>query len=433
MENGINLSLIVLNGCNDNLTTPQKCILPKCSVDFPVGSVILVNKTFLAKYFQLDEIYGSLSCFVDDCVVITESVNYLSPLRNVQEVQLIKDTVDFSFVKVELHIDPQKLDLRIIRNKKDLISLAHSILKNYIISKNALVSCNNQFGISKIFVKETQPAFGYGTILKGSKVEVIEFLFGSNQLKRAPVLGGLDNAFNQINELITLNKAYKADISAFQIRPVCQALLIGPSGVGKSTVIRNVVEKAACNLIEVNGEEVFKPYPGETEFELEKIFTRTKDISKLMDTNLTIILIENIDLFCPKANHKIKDYSHSYRIASKLISLLDDITLNTSGILVLATTSKIESLSTSLRQSKRFGCEIVFEMPDEKQRQEILQILMKNLVKNTEISTRLSQEVAQKTPGYVGADLELLCQFVSRQVMNRKLDIEDLKVSNFFL
>ena len=421
MEITLNKPLTVMTSPTTNISSPQKCKFPRSIVDFPVNSVVLINQRFVTKYFLLDEIFGDTCCSVDCSVEITENSRHFSHLKQVENVQRIVNTVNFDTIEIEIHIDSQKLDLNIIKSKEDLIELSESLLLNYIFCENALITCNNQFGISKIFVKSTIPKNSYGSIKKEAKVSVTDFLFASNPNQVTHDLGGLDNAFNQLNEMISLNKEYRSNSTAFEIRPTCQALLLGTSGVGKSTMIRKIVHANACNLIEINGEEVFKPYPGETEFELENIFKRTKDISKIIDTNLTVILIENIELFCPKVNNKMKNNSHTSRISSKLISLLDDVTLSTSGILVFATTSNIENLNTSLRQNKRLGCEIIFEMPNEEQRKQILEILLKNLVRDVEIIIQLSSEIAQQTPGYVGADLELLCQYVSRCIMNEKL------------
>lgn len=143
----------------------------------------------------------------------------------------------------------------------------------------------------------------------------------------------------------------------------------------------------------------------------------------LLPTNLSILLIENIEIFCPKFDSKIKENSHSLRIASQIFSLLDDISTNHKGIMVIGSTSKLELLNASLRRSSRMSIEILLDMPNESQRYEIVKNISPTRLKR-KLSDELCKFIAESTPGYVGADLEILCQFVARH--NHEIDLRNL-------
>lgn len=175
--------------------------------------------------------------------------------------------------------------------------------------------------------------------------------------------------------------------------------------------------------------DIFQPHPGETEKELLRIFNKIKTISAIIKNNLTILLIENIEIFCPKLSAKMKENSHSSRISSLLFSILDDISASTSGIMVLATTSKMELLNMSARRSTRLGNEILLDMPDERQRCSIMEVLCEKTLSVTvglDKKEEICKFVAQNTPGFVGADLEVLCQFVNRQMSHENCDLHKL-------
>jgi len=85
-------------------------------------------------------------------------------------------------------------------------------------------------------------------------------------------------------------------------------------------------------------------------------------------------------------------------------------------VLIIGATNRPDSLDPALRRAGRFEKEICLTVPDEKAREKILRVLCQKL--------RLSggfdfQELAKKTPGFVGADLSALTAEASRAAINR--------------
>ena len=411
----------------NSLSCPQKCKIPRNVTSLPASSLIVLNegnKRFLCKFYHLCDVYdGKSIAQVDDCVEILNDGCEKSELKIIESIEWIKNTKEFRIVKVILYLDVNELNLDIIKSADDFSNVTKSLLKSYWFTANSLIQiADNKHGITKIFVQSINVE-GYGCIGNKCKIEISEFLVESNTFSHVKELGGLDSNYQSLNELIKLNIEYKYNSQLFTIRPCCQALIIGPPGTGKSSLIHLLAKHQKCNLFEITG-DIFKPLPGETEQELQKIFDKIKSISKIIAKNLSILLIENIEIFCPKLNPNIKDNSHSSRVSSLIMALLDDITENTEGIMVIATTSKIESLNGNVRRSNRMGFEMLLEMPNEQQRKETLNILSKKMIPHAnEIDEldELCEMVAINTPGYVGADLEVLCQFVVRQLINENL------------
>lgn len=112
--------------------------------------------------------------------------------------------------------------------------------------------------------------------------------------------------------------------------------------------------------------------------------------------------------------------------------MLDDIAADEIPIIAIGTTSKLELLNSAVRRSSRMGnCEIILDMPNEAQRHEIIKILNKQ-VSTEGVSENLQQHIAQSTPGFVGADLEVLCQFVSRHIINESLEFSEFNLQAAF-
>jgi len=293
------------------LSCPQKC------------KIVIVKSgeiRILCRVFYLNECYDSKSiCFIDDFVQISRNCN---EIKYVQELELIEksETTEFKQVNIKVCVDSTKLDLNIIKTKDDLKNVVKGILKHCSFTSNCTIACDI-FGITRIYVASTSDMLKYGTLDAECALDIEEILieasFNWNQL----TLGGLKNAEKKLEEIIISNIQYTKDQRKFPVKPSSQVLIYGPCGSGKSSLIHQMVNKFNCNLFEITGDS-FKPYPGETEEELQKIFNRITEVTNLISSNLSIVLIENIELFCPKADMKMKENSHSSRIASLIYSIL---------------------------------------------------------------------------------------------------------------
>jgi ribosome biogenesis ATPase len=89
-----------------------------------------------------------------------------------------------------------------------------------------------------------------------------------------------------------------------------------------------------------------------------------------------------------------------------------------SGVLLVAATTRPDSLDPAVRRSGRFDREICLGIPDEPARLSILQVLMRGLRLEPDFPL---QDLAHRTPGYVGADLRALIREASLCAVNRLL------------
>ncbi|KAG8258183.1 spermatogenesis associated protein 5 [Homalodisca vitripennis] len=145
-------------------------------------------------------------------------------------------------------------------------------------------------------------------------------------------------------------------------------------------------------VIRINSGELFSKFYGETELRLRNLFTEAKNKSP------SIILLDNVDTLCPK--HRGTEQER--RVISYLLTLLDS--LKDHRVVVLATTSQINLIDTSLRRPGRLDCETELPIPSMNDRFDILKVLLaKWTVEDAEI-----MQVASVTHGYVAADLQCL-------------------------
>merc|ERR1711937_478314 len=75
------------------------------------------------------------------------------------------------------------------------------------------------------------------------------------------------------------------------------------------------------------------------------------------------------------------------------------------GILVVAATNRVDILDPALLRPGRFDRQVTVDVPDAKGRMEILEVHARNKKLNNEVSLK---QVALRTPGFSGADLQNL-------------------------
>jgi ribosome biogenesis ATPase len=140
------------------------------------------------------------------------------------------------------------------------------------------------------------------------------------------------------------------------------------------------------------------------------VFGRAKECSPC------VLLLDDIDSISPKRETAQREMEK--RIVSQLFASMDELDSIQSPILVIGTTSRIDSLDAGLRRSLRFDQEISLGIPDSTARTKILQVLCKELTIDDGLDYSL---LAQLTPGYVGADLCALIREASMSAVNKLL------------
>jgi len=106
---------------------------------------------------------------------------------------------------------------------------------------------------------------------------------------------------------------------------------------------------------------------------------------------------------------------------------------NRGKVIVIAATNRPDSIDIALRRPGRFDKEIEIGVPNYDERYEILNIHMKGVPINNKIKLN---DIAKKTHGFVGADLQMLVKEAALNSMRRMLpqiNIDDDKISSSIL
>ncbi|XP_062558936.1 ATPase family gene 2 protein homolog B [Armigeres subalbatus] len=382
-------------------------------LNLPAGVPVIVRlsggRQFLCRLFSPpgSNLRAESVCFVDESVLFNEDEidgnSTDGAIPQVEELEVLEGgTCYFEKVEVDLSIDCSKLDLELLVNKEILLSLVEDLLRPLVVTERCVIKPKESLncGIVKIRVVTTIGSHKIGYIENDTIIDIGTIIFSRATTTR--VLGGLTETKKEL--LKALERATE------------NVLLAGPPGSGKYSLIAELAGHGNYPVFEIRGLDFIKSHPGETELELRNIFERLKKFRKLFNrASPTILLVKDVDMLCPKLeNRKGDDVSNISRISSQFTTLLDRHRGIGSGIIVIATSSNIESIDGKIRRPGRLGTEIYVRMPSETQRGEIVQaILGRN---NFTLEESVLDDIIRKTPGYVGADLELLVYTIQRTI-----------------
>lgn len=129
----------------------------------------------------------------------------------------------------------------------------------------------------------------------------------------------------------------------------------------------------------------------------------------------SIIFFDEIDGLAPVRSSK-QDQIHA-SIVSTLLALLDGLD-DRGEIIVIGATNRIDAIDPALRRPGRFDRELYFPLPGKKEREEILKIHTRPW--SSAPSEQLVSYLAEKSTGYCGSDLRMLCSEAVVHALRRR-------------
>ena len=274
-------------------------------------------------------------------------------------------------------------------------------------------------------------------------------------------LGGLDPILASLKELVEYPLSHPEVYAWLGVDPPRGLLLHGPPGCGKTALAHAVARRAGVPFLRVAAPEVVAGVSGESEAIIRGLFASAAALAPC------VVFIDEIDAIAPRRESAQREMER--RIVAQLLTCMDDLASTaqlaregarkkseggeggeggeeaTPGrddsslpspssssvspstlaavsdalrrhVVVIGATNRPDALDPALRRAGRFDREIALPIPTEAGRASILRVLTRKL--------RLSGtcdvlDLASRTPGYVGADLEALAKEAAASAATR--------------
>ena len=259
-------------------------------------------------------------------------------------------------------------------------------------------------------VVRTLPA---GPVVIGRRTD-IRLVEGEQSLVRAPSvsyedIGGLEREVARVREIVELPLRHTRLFERLGILAPKGLLLYGPPGTGKTLLARAVAAESRVHFIHLNGPEIMRKFYGESEAKLREVFEQAARHAP------AILFIDEIDAVAQKRTEVAGEVEK--RVVAQLLSLMDGF-VSRGQVIVIGATNIPEVLDPALRRPGRFDREIEIGVPNTQARLQILKIHSRAMPLGPDVDL---QEIAEHSHGFVGADLEALCQEIGMIALRRYL------------
>ncbi|MBC1936428.1 ATP-dependent metallopeptidase FtsH/Yme1/Tma family protein [Listeria grandensis] len=197
-------------------------------------------------------------------------------------------------------------------------------------------------------------------------------------------------------------------------------LLVGPPGTGKTLLARAVAGEAGVPFFSISGSDFVEMFVGVGASRVRDLFENAKKNAPC------IIFIDEIDAVGRQRGAGMGGgHDEREQTLNQLLVEMDGFGGN-EGIIIIAATNRADVLDPALLRPGRFDRQIMVDRPDVKGREAVLQVHARNkpLAKSVDLKA-----IAQRTPGFSGADLENLLNeaaLVAARSDKKEIDMKDL-------
>ncbi|MEA2033735.1 MAG: AAA family ATPase [Euryarchaeota archaeon] len=221
-------------------------------------------------------------------------------------------------------------------------------------------------------------------------------------------IGGLKQEIGMMRDMVELPLMHPELFEQLGIEPPKGVLIYGTPGTGKTLRVKALAnEIMGLNFILLDPADIFYKFLGDSERNLREIFGNAEKESP------SVVFIDQIDLIA--VGRDIKDEGTEKRVLAQLLALMDDFGSLERGVIVIGATNRIDMLDGLLK--KRFALKIEIGAPDKNAREDILRVQTKRMPLATNVNLK---ELADKTDGFVGADIAALCKEAALHTIQRK-------------
>jgi cell division protease FtsH len=208
-------------------------------------------------------------------------------------------------------------------------------------------------------------------------------------------VAGADEAKEELQELVSFLREPQIyqEIGGRMPRGV---LLVGPPGTGKTLIARAVAGEAGVPFFSLSGSDFVEMFVGMGAARVRDLFTQAREKAPC------IIFIDELDAMGKaRGAGAVGGHDEREQTLNQLLVEMDGFDPS-QGVVIMAATNRPEVLDPALLRSGRFDRQVLVDRPDVKGRRAILDIHAKQIKLSSDVDLDV---IAQKTPGFSGADL----------------------------
>ncbi|OGY47647.1 MAG: cell division protein FtsH [Candidatus Buchananbacteria bacterium RIFCSPHIGHO2_02_FULL_45_11b] len=211
-------------------------------------------------------------------------------------------------------------------------------------------------------------------------------------------VAGAKEAKEELAEIVDFLKTPKKFISLGARIPK-GVILVGPPGTGKTLLARAVAGEANVPFYNISGSEFVEMFVGVGASRVRDLFAKAKKNAPC------IVFIDELDAVGRQRGAGLGGSNDEReQTLNQILVEMDGFDVNT-NIIVIAATNRPDILDIALLRPGRFDRRVVLDLPNIEDREGILKVHARKKPLAADVNLR---QVAERTPGFTGADLNNL-------------------------
>ena len=264
-------------------------------------------------------------------------------------------------------------------------------------------------GIWIFFMRQVQMGAGKGMSFGKSRAKL---LTESQHRVTFADVAGIDEARSELQEIIDFLKAPKK-FTKLGGRIPKGVLLVGSPGTGKTLLAKAIAGEAGVPFFSISGSDFVEMFVGVGASRVRDLFIQGKKHAPC------IIFIDEIDAV---GRHRGAGMGGGHdereQTLNQLLVEMDGFESN-EGVILIAATNRPDVLDPALLRPGRFDRRVIVPRPDIQGRLGILKVHSKRVPVAEDVNLEV---VARGTPGFSGADLEILVNEAALYAARRDKD-----------
>ena len=234
--------------------------------------------------------------------------------------------------------------------------------------------------------------------------DIFGFPGGGNKFNPVNVKGcsfddviGLDDVKLAVRRHLILPSEHPELFKQFKLETGTGVLMYGPPGTGKTLMARAVASELDAKFFSVKPSDIYDCWVGSEEKNVRNLFKEARKHKK------SVIFFDDFDAIGIKRG---TGYMWNNTLVTEILTQMQGLEKYDGTLLVIAATNRPWVLDTALTRSGRFGIHLTVGLPSYEARVD----MFRRKLTDIPLDDIDYEDVARRTEGYNGADIEEVCK-----------------------